>query len=291
MLNAARIIPLALAAGMVSAPPSAQTPVIADKQAEVAGYRLHYLEAGAGPPLVLVHGLGADVRTWRSAIPALSSTFHVYAIDLLGFGRSDKPQIPYRIGTLVESLTGFLDAVGVDKTSIVGNSLGGWVATMFATVHPDRLTKLVLVDSAGYGEDPAQMVRDYLSQFDPATVATAERLLSSMNPEDQRKVEAAAVAYFARRFSRDDGYAVAALVESIMRGEDTLGPEVKNIRSPTLVVWGRNDPVIPLRVGQTLAQDIPNARAIVLDGCGHRPQTECAPAFNRAVEEFLRSTP
>jgi pimeloyl-ACP methyl ester carboxylesterase len=276
-----------LAAVLASGSPSAQAPAVADKQVEAAGHRLHYLEAGAGPPLVLVHGLGADVRTWRFAIPALASNFHVYAIDLLGFGRSDKPQIPYRIGTLVEALTGFLDAVGIDKTSIVGNSLGGWVATLFATVHPDRLSKLVLVDSAGYGEEPAQMVRDYLSQFDPSTVATAERFLSSMNPEDQRMVEAAAVAYFARRLSRDDGHAVASLVESIMRGEDTLGPEVKQIHAPTLVIWGRNDPIIPLRIGQALANDIPNARAVVLDGCGHRPQTECAPAFNRAVQEFL----
>jgi pimeloyl-ACP methyl ester carboxylesterase len=276
-----------LAAVLASGSPSAQAPAVADKQVEAAGHRLHYLEAGAGPPLVLVHGLGADVRTWRFAIPALASNFHVYAIDLLGFGRSDKPQIPYRIGTLVEALTGFLDAVGIDKTSIVGNSLGGWVATQFATVHPDRLSKLVLVDSAGYGEEPAQMVRDYLSQFDPSTVATAERFLSSMNPEDQGMVEAAAVAYFARRLSRDDGHAVASLVESIMRGEDTLGPEVKQIHAPTLVIWGRNDPIIPLRIGQALANDIPNARAVVLDGCGHRPQTECAPAFNRAVQEFL----
>jgi pimeloyl-ACP methyl ester carboxylesterase len=180
--------------------------------------------------------------------------------------------------------------VGADKTSIVGNSLGGWVATMFATAHPARLTKLVLVDSAGYGEDPAQMVRDYLSQFDPSTVAAAERFLGSMNPEDQRLVEAAAVAYFARRLARDDGYAVASLVESIMRGEDVLGPEVKQIGAPTLVVWGRNDPIIPLRVGQLLARDIPNARAAVLDGCAHRPQTECAPAFIRAVEQFLGPT-
>ncbi len=290
MLYRARLLPLVLAAGAFCISLSAQAPGVADKQTEAGGYRLHYLEAGAGPPVVLIHGLGADVRAWRFAIPALSSSFHVYAIDLLGFGRSDKPQIPYRIGTLVDSLTGFLDAVGVDKASVIGHSLGGWVATRFATTHPDRLDKLVLVDSAGYGEAPSQMVRDYLSQLDPSAVAAAEQWLGSMNPEDQRMVEAAAVAYFARRLSGADGYAVASLVESIMRGEDALGPEVRQVRVPTLVVWGRNDPIIPLRVGQTLAADIPKARAIVLDGCGHRPQTECATAFNRAVGQFLGST-
>ena len=285
---AAGLAVVGLSNGLPSISVSAQSPAIADKHVDAGGHRLHYLEAGAGPPVVLVHGLGADVRTWRLAIPTLASDFHVYAIDLLGFGKSEKPEIPYRIGTLVDSLTGFLDAVGVEKTSIVGNSLGGWVAAMFTTSHPARVAKLVLVDSAGYGEEPAQMVRDYLSRFDPATVAAAEQFLSALNPEDQRRVEAAAVEYFARRTSREDGYAVAALVESILQGQDVLGPEVKQIGAPTLVIWGRNDPVIPLRVGQTLGRDMPNAKLTVLDGCGHRPQTECASAFNTALKQFLK---
>jgi hypothetical protein len=130
------------------------------------------------------------------------------------------------------------------------------------------------------------MARDYLSQLDPSAVATAERLLGSMNPDEQRMVEAMAVAYFARRLSRDDGYAVAAIVESIMRGEDTLGPEVKQIRAPTLVVWGRNDPIIPLRVGQALAADIPNARR-----CARRVRSSTADRMRGGVQPRRRTIP
>jgi len=145
----------------------AQSPASLDKYVDVSGYRLHYTEAGSGPPIILLHGLGADLRTWRLVTPVLARRFHVYALDQLGFGQSEKPQISYRVGTLVDSLNGFLAAVRIDKASVVGNSLGGWVAAMFAATHPERLDKLVLVDAAGYGATPSEMIRDYLSQMIP----------------------------------------------------------------------------------------------------------------------------
>jgi pimeloyl-ACP methyl ester carboxylesterase len=272
---------------MLAMPAAADSPVILDKDVEVGGYRLHYLEAGAGPPVVLLHGLGADVRTWRFAVPKLAAHAHVFALDQLGFGRSDKPQIAYRVQTLVESLAVFLDAVHLPKTSLVGNSLGGWVAASFATAHADRLDRLVLVDAAGYGE-PGQIIQDYLWQFDPAMVARAEQFLGGMTVEDRRVLEAAVASYFARTSSRPDGYAMASLIESIVRGEDALGSSVQQIRAPTLVLWGRNDRVVPLRVADALASDIPEAKKVVLDNCGHRPQTDCANEFNEAVGKFLK---
>ena len=261
--------------------------IVADKEVQVSGHRLHYLESGAGPPVILLHGLGADVRAWRFTIPVLAENFHVYALDQIGFGQSEKPEISYRVSTLVDALLGFQDVLGIKKASLVGNSLGGWVAALAATSHADRVDKLVLVDAAGYGEDPAQLVREFLSQLDPNVVAAAEQLLSSLNPGDQRVIEAAAASYFARRMGRNDGFAVASLAESFMRGDDVLGPEVKQLRAPTLVVWGRDDKTIPLRAGEAFGEDIPGARLVVLDHCGHRPQIECAPAFNAAVKPFL----
>jgi pimeloyl-ACP methyl ester carboxylesterase len=266
----------------------ADAPAIADRRVQVGGREIRYLESGAGPAVVLVHGFGADVRAWRFVIPALSPEFHVFALDQLGFGQSEKPEIPYRVGTLADTLAGFISTLGLSKPSIVGHSLGGWVAAMYAVSHPDRLAKLVLVDAAGYGEDPAQLVRDYVAQYDPAAAAAAERVLSRMTPEDRRQTEALMTAMIARRLARGDGYAVASLGESILRGEDALGPEMKTIRTPTLVIWGREDPIIPLRVADALARDVPGARKLVLDGCGHRPPTECASPFNAALRQFLR---
>jgi 2-hydroxy-6-oxonona-2,4-dienedioate hydrolase len=211
----------------------------------------------------------------------------VYAVDQIGFGQSDKPPLAYRVGTLVDSLSAFLTKVGIDKPALVGNSLGGWVAAKFAIAHPERVDRLVLVDAAGYADDPAQLIGDFLSQMDPAVVAATEQMLRSMNAVDQRNLEAAAASYFARRSPSGDGYASVALVESMVRGEDLIGPEIKHMLVPTLVVWGQDDPVISLRAGEALATDIPGARRVVLEHCGHRPQTQCSAAFNAAVMPFL----
>jgi len=281
MLLSGSLVALALLPLSVTAASSA----IQDHGVDVGGYRLRYLEAGSGPPVVLLHGLGADSRTWRLAMPVLAERAHVYALDQLGFGQSEKPEISYRIQTLVDSLGGFLDTMHLDRASIVGNSLGGWVAASFAAAHPERVDHLVLVDAAGYGE-PGQIVQDYLSRFDPAMAAQAQQFLSGLTPDERRAMEAALAAYFARR-SRGDGYAMGSLIQSIMRGEDALGDSVKRIKAPTLVLWGRNDPVIPVRMADKLADDIPKAKKVVLDGCGHRPQVECSAVFIKAVQKFL----
>jgi pimeloyl-ACP methyl ester carboxylesterase len=274
-----------LALALVPLSVRAASPVVQDNSVSVGGYRLRYLEAGSGPPIVLLHGLGADSRTWRLAMPVLADQGHVYALDQLGFGQSEKPEISYRVQTLVDSLGGFLDAMHLDRASIVGNSLGGWVAASFAASHPERVDHLVLVDAAGYGE-PGQIVEDYLSHFDPGMAAQAQQFLSGLSPEERKAMEAALAAYFARR-SRGDGYAMGSLIQSIVRGEDALGDSVKRIKAPTLVLWGRNDPVIPVQTADKLADDIPKAKKIVLDGCGHRPQVECSSVFAKAVQKFL----
>src|SRR5208337_3117287 len=127
---------------------SAQAPV--DKNVEVFGQKIHYLEAGSGPVVILLHGLGGDARIWAFTTPALASKFHVYVPHQNGFGASEKPQIDYRVGTLVDFLDGFYKKLGITKATLVGNSLGGWTAVDFTMAHPDKVDKLVLVDSAGY---------------------------------------------------------------------------------------------------------------------------------------------
>jgi pimeloyl-ACP methyl ester carboxylesterase len=126
----------------------AQAP--ASKQVEVFGQKIHYLEAGSGPNVILLHGLGADSTNWAMNTAVLAKSFHVFVPDQIGFGESDKPLINYRVGTLVDFLDGFYKNVGITKATVVGNSLGGWTAMAFTLAHPDKVERLVLVDSAGY---------------------------------------------------------------------------------------------------------------------------------------------
>ena len=129
---------LALLLLIALSPARAQLPVGQEKVIDVLGQRIHYVEAGSGPAVVLLHGLGADATTWLPTLPALAPHFHVYALDQLGFGQSDKPMIPYRPRTLVDFLTGFFDQLGIEKATLVGNSLGGWAAAAFTLAHPDE---------------------------------------------------------------------------------------------------------------------------------------------------------
>ena len=196
-----------------------QIPQIEDRTITAGGYRLHYLEAGRGSPVVLLHGLGADSRVWRQVLPDLAANYHVYALDLPGFGQSEKPEIAYRVGTLADSASAFIDAAKINAPVVVGHSLGGWAAALLAMRHPDRLGKLVLVDAAGYGDEPGQLIRDYLSQYDPATAVLAERMLAGMTPEQQRAAQALVASYLAGRTQRPDGYAMGSLAQSLMRGD------------------------------------------------------------------------
>src|SRR6266478_6466280 len=127
-----------------------QTRAPVDKVASVYGAKVHYVEAGTGSPVILLHGLADDIGVWESVIPALAAKHRVIALDQIGFGRSDKPLLSYRVATFVDFLDGFLNQLKIKRASLVGNSLGGWVAAAFTLAHPERVERLVLSDAAGY---------------------------------------------------------------------------------------------------------------------------------------------
>src|SRR5437667_8006458 len=127
-----------------------QTKGPVDKLASVYGAKVHYVDAGTGSPVVLLNGLADDIGVWESAIAPLAAKYRVVALDQIGFGRSDKPLLGYRASTFVDFLDGFLSELKIDRASLVGNSLGGWVAADFALTHPERVDRLVLCNAAGY---------------------------------------------------------------------------------------------------------------------------------------------
>ena len=272
----------------------AQAQEAARKEVLVYGQKISYLEAGSGPPVILLHGLGAEAANWSLTVPALAARFRVLALDQIGFGQSDKPQINYRVGTLVDFLNGFCQKVGVGKATIVGNSLGGWTALAFALAHPEKVERLVLVGSAGYSFDRTsgpKLTREMMLALNPATLAAQKQTLSLIFYNKMMITDQVAEQAFVAKLRSNNGYTVNQFIDSFLRGEDFLDGKLGAIKVPTLLVWGREDALTPLASGQALAKDIAGSELVIIDRCGHVPQIECAGAFNAALTKFLSAAP
>lgn len=277
----------------VSVTTLAQAAAPASRQVEVFGQKINYVEVGAGPNVILLHGLGGDATNWMMTVPALAKNYHVWVPDQIGFGQSDKPLINYRVSTLVEFLNGFCKKLGIEKATLVGNSLGGWTAAAFAIAYPDKVDKLVLVDAAGYSPERwggPKLDRNQLMRLNPATPAALKESMKPVFHNQAILTDAFIEQAFAAKLKRGDGYTINQFIESVLRGEDLLDGKTKTIKAPTLVVWGKSDALTPLAIGEAFAKDIPGAQTAYIDNCGHVPQLECAGAFNSALLKFLAGT-
>ena len=259
-----------------------------DKFAIVYGAKIHYVEAGTGAPLILIHGLADDVAVWDSVISPLAASFRVIALDQIGFGRSDKPLLSYRVSTFVDFLDGFLNELKIERASLVGNSLGGWVAAAFTLAHPERVERLVLSDAAGYAAVAKSMDPRALSALRLASRDDV-RYLGPLTFHDKRFYEDVDLA-FKQRVTAGDSYTIRCVLDSMIRGEDVLDNRLAAIKQPTLVLWGRDDKLIPLSFGERFNKDIARSRLQIIDDCGHAPHVECPEKFNAAVLQFLGDT-
>ena len=263
------------------------TPKI-DKFVTVYGAKIHYVEAGSGAPVILIHGLADTVTIWDPVIPALAARFRVIALDQIGFGRSDKPLLNYRVSTLVDFLDVFLTELKIERASLVGNSLGGWVAAAYALAHPERVERLVLSDAAGYAALTKTMDSRALRAL---RVASRDdiRYLGPLAFHDKRFYQDVDTA-FKERVTAGDSYTVAQVLDSMIRGDDALDNKLQTLKQPTLVLWGREDKLIPLSFGEQFHREIVNSRLRIIDNCGHMPQLECPNEFSAAVLKFFSDT-
>lgn len=260
-----------------------------EKSAIVFGAKIRYVEAGdqKNPTVVLLHGLGANAESWMFNIAPLSAKYRVIALDQIGFGKSDKPMLKYRVGTYTDFLDKFLVELKIEKATLIGNSLGGWVAADYALKYPAKVEKIVLVDAAGLA--PAKGV-DY-------------NLVYSLNYSTRDEVrKLVKLAFYNQaifgsdtfveqsmnvRVAANDGYTINSLIVSIKRSEDFLDGRLSAIRQPSLIIWGKQDGLLPLADGEKFDKEIPNSQLVVIDRCGHVPQVEKAIEFNAAVLKFL----
>lgn len=273
---------------LCAATAAAQAPVPQPaKEVVVFGQKIKYVEAGSGPVVVLLHGLGGNSTNWAFNTPALAQKFRVIVPDQVGFGQSDKPLVNYRIGTYVDFLDKFLAELKVERATLVGNSMGGWVAALYALRYPAKVERLVLADAAGFAP-PKEFDIDALAGLNPSTRDEMKRLAGLVFFNPLFKADAAIDVLLAQRLSAGDGYTIQRLVESIHRGDDMLDGKLSALKQPVLIVWGREDGLTPLaREGEKFKRELPSAQFVVFDDCGHVPQVEKAAEFNAAVMKFL----
>jgi 2-hydroxy-6-oxonona-2,4-dienedioate hydrolase len=262
--------------------------ILPEKTATVFGAKINYVESGdtSKPTVILLHGLGGSLANWQLNIPAFAQNYHVIALDQVGFGKSDKPFLKYRVGTYVDFLDKFMSELKIEKASMVGNSMGGWVAGLMAIKYPNRVEKIVLADAAGIV--PANYSESDVYQLNNSTRdeirANMKRIFA--NPVLQTN-EALVDQFMMARIAANDGYTINSIIDSIRRREDYLNDRLGEIKKPTLIIWGKQDGLLPVADAYTYNKGIAGSELAVFDGCGHAPQFEKATDFNKAVSAFL----
>jgi pimeloyl-ACP methyl ester carboxylesterase len=264
---------------------------VESKYVEAGGYRMHYFEAPAakgtaGTPLLLVHGLGARGEDWRAMIPVLAAKgFHVYAPDLIGYGRSPKPDANYSIAMEEAAVVHFMDAVHLSRADVGGWSMGGWIAMKLALDHPELVDRLVVYDSAGIYFPPAFGPE----LFVPTDAGGVRKLMTTLSPKPPDIPDFVTKAVL-RKFA-DDGWVIQRSMASMESGHDLLDFRLRNLERPTLIVWGGKDELIPLPVGEKMHELISQSALRVVEGCGHMAPLECAKPVVESTVEFLRAEP
>jgi pimeloyl-ACP methyl ester carboxylesterase len=249
----------------------------------IRGNRIHYYEGGSGAPVVLVHGLGSRAEDWANLMPQLKQAgFHVYAIDLLGYGRSARPvDAAYSIPEEAQYVDDFLVQRGLEKVNLVGWSMGGWVAMRAALDHPERIGRLVLCDSGGIRFQPGFTVLD----FEPDTIPAVRRLYRMLMPQPAELPDFL-VSDMLRKF-RELNWVVDRSARSMFRGNDLLDGKLSGLEVPTLIIWGKQDHLIPLATGISMHQQIPQSVLEIYDGCGHLAPGQCAARIGPRLIDFL----
>lgn len=260
---------------------------------DAGGIKTNYLEAGEGPPVVLLHGSGPGVTAyanWRLTIPALAESFHVYAPDMVGFGYTDRPDgITYNMDTWVDQIVGFFDALGLEQAHVVGNSFGGALSIALADRYPDRVERLVLMGAVGV-EFPITQGLDAVWGYEPS-VENMRRIMDYFAYNRELLTdELAEVRY---RASIEPGFQEsfsAMFPAPRQRWIDAVAAPEERIRAlphETLVVHGRDDQVIPLENSLRLGQLIEKAELHVFGRCGHWTQLEWSDEFNALLMRFF----
>jgi 2-hydroxy-6-oxonona-2,4-dienedioate hydrolase len=260
------------------------------------GVRTRYLHAGdtAKPPLLLLHGSGGHAEAYVRNLEAHAEHFSTWSIDMLGHGYTDKPGHPLEIRHYVDHLFAVMDAIGIERAHLSGESLGGWVVSRVAANHPEKVDRLVLNTAGGSQADPEVMKRIIMLSMAAAenpTWETVQARIKWLMADKSRGYDDLVASR--QRVYRQPGFVnamrdIMALQDPEIRARNLISPnDYGSIEAPTLVLWTSDDPTADVTEGRRIASMIPGARFEVMSGCGHWPQYEDTKTFDRLHIDFL----
>ena len=259
---------------------------VRSREMMVGGHRLHYETEGPadGPPVVLVHGLGGRAEDWRDLAPYLAKAgFRVYLPDLIGYGRSENPaDFSYSIHDEAGVVLGFLDVLGLRQVDLGGWSMGGAIVQHVAAAHPDRVRRLLLFNSAGLFVLPTWDQK----LFTPASPAELDQLDVLLMPNPPR-----VPAFIARdilRVSNGRAWIIHRAFAEMLTGKDATDKLLPQLKMPVLIIWGGQDHITPLSLGETMHKLVPQSQLEVIPGCGHLAPGQCADQIGPKVVEFVK---
>jgi 2-hydroxy-6-oxonona-2,4-dienedioate hydrolase len=272
-----------------------------EQNIDVGGLPVRYLTAGEGPPLVLLHALGESALDWRWVLPVLARTHRVYAVDLPGFGYSGKPSAEYSSAFFARFVGAYLDALGLERAALVGNSLGGLVALRLALSEPARVRALGLVASAGLGRAVTYALRlPTLPGYGEAAIAWGKTPLGAAQRAWLRvpllfaRPERVPVEWITEqtRIAQLSGFTEATI--SALRAHVDMGgqrevfaDQLPHLEIPTLIVWGKRDRVFPYSQAQKAVSCLRRGFLELIPDCGHLPQIERPDRFAAILGQFL----
>ena len=260
-----------------------------DKFVSANGYNIRYIEKGSGHPLICIHGLGAALSgdQWLVNIDALSSVSHVYCPDMPGWGLSDLPTSGYSFPMLVDTIKEFCDALGLEKVDVAGQSLGGWLAALYAYYYPDRVRRVIIVGNAGLNPAPAGIAQPFQLMDRDQLRNSLYREWTSFVPITEEQIDE--LERRMNRPGRQDAYEAlrAAVLDETARETYSLRDKLPDMMHPILVCWGDNAPGIRLQYGIEAFNLAPNGRLVVTYGGDHSAMGYNAPEISSQAVLFL----
>jgi len=256
------------------------------KTTNIDGNKIRYFEEGNSKiTLLLLHGLGASAERWEDVIPLFAKKFRVIVPDLIGFGYSDKPAVDYTTNYFAEFLSKFVEKVGINEMSIIGSSLGGQIAAEFIIEQNANVKKLVLVSPSGVMKHSTPALNTYISAALYPNTDSALNAFQVMS--GSKKVNEKIVSGFIERMQLPN--AKVAFLSTLLglSNSKVITEKLQLITIPTLIIWGENDPVIPIEYAQSFISGINDCRFYKMIGCGHTPYVEEPDKFYQIVSDFL----